>query len=315
MRVARTSSSSTQLGAHLRVRPQQVDAVSASVVVLGPRPDRAAGASSMRSSRRSRSGSSLDVGRLVGAQPRAATCRAARRRRRGAAVRRLGAAPPRAGPAARDGEPGGLAQVRPASGCRRRRRRARARTRRGTRPARSRAARCAATAAPRPSPPTAVGIASRRLRSTISLATAVELHVAAGGRNGNRRCTCSLDRCPACRRAAPGSGGRAELLAVVPTKSSTVQTVLPCALRSPRPSCCRNSVGLSVGRSISSVSTAGTSTPSLNRSTENTTLHAPAARSRSAASPLVRGLSPQTATAAMPCVVEDARHEAGVRRR
>ena len=65
-----------------------------------------------------------------------------------------------------------------------------------------------------------------------------------------------------------------------PTKSSTVHTDLPGARRSPRPSCCRNSTGLSVGRSRSSVSTRGTSTPSLNRSTENTTCTRPSARSQ-----------------------------------
>ena len=102
-------------------------------------------------------------------------------------------------------------------------------------------------------------------------------------------------------RAAPGSGGRSGTpVRCVPTKSRTVQNALPVDLRSPRPSCCRNSVGLSVGRSISTVSTAGTSTPSLNRSTENTTRTRPAARSRSAASRSARGLSPQMATAAMP---------------
>ena len=56
----------------------------------------------------------------------------------------------------------------------------------------------------------------------------------------------------------------------VPTKSRTVQAPCPCALRRPRPSCWRNSVGLSVGRSIRIVSTSGTSTPSLKRSTEKT---------------------------------------------
>ena len=59
-------------------------------------------------------------------------------------------------------------------------------------------------------------------------------------------------------------------------------------------------MGLSVGRSMSTVSTAGTSTPSLNRSTENTARTRPSARSRSAASRSARGLSPQIATAAIP---------------
>src|SRR3546814_9616716 len=62
-----------------------------------------------------------------------------------------------------------------------------------------------------------------------------------------------------------------------PTKSRTVQMLLFASRRSPRPSCCRRTVGLSVGRSKSKVSTDGTSTPSLKRSTEKTTRISPAA--------------------------------------
>ena len=48
------------------------------------------------------------------------------------------------------------------------------------------------------------------------------------------------------------------------------------------------------------MSTTGTSMPSLKRSTENTTLTRPSARSTSAPRRSSSGLSPQTATAAMP---------------
>ena len=55
----------------------------------------------------------------------------------------------------------------------------------------------------------------------------------------------------------------------LPTKSSTVQHCfwLLSGRRKPRPSCCKNSVRLSVGRKNSKVSTSGISTPSLKIST------------------------------------------------
>ena len=52
-------------------------------------------------------------------------------------------------------------------------------------------------------------------------------------------------------------------------KSRTVRHGLSSASRSPRPSCCRKTVALSVGRRNSTVSISGTSTPSLKRSTVN----------------------------------------------
>ena len=91
-----------------------------------------------------------------------------------------------------------------------------------------------------------------------------------------------------------------ELATMVCDEVETVQRALPRARRRPRPSCCRNSVGLSVGRSNNRVSTFGTSTPSLNRSTVNTTFTRPAARSRRAAVRSSIGLSPQIATAGIP---------------
>src|SRR5581483_11811832 len=61
-------------------------------------------------------------------------------------------------------------------------------------------------------------------------------------------------------------------------KSSTVRHGLSSARRRPRPSCCRKTVALSVGRRKSTVSISGTSTPSLKRSTVKRTL---TSRSRS----------------------------------
>ena len=71
--------------------------------------------------------------------------------------------------------------------------------------------------------------------------------------------------------------------------------------------------GRAVGRPKSSnVSTFGTSTPSLKRSTVKTTGTRPAARSRSAARRSSAGLSPQIATAGRPACRELLSHEPGV---
>ena len=71
-----------------------------------------------------------------------------------------------------------------------------------------------------------------------------------------------------CRRAAPGSERRSGTRAV-PGRRGRAPSVprFPSAHRSPRPSCWRKTVALSVGRSMSTVSTSGRSTPSLKRST------------------------------------------------
>jgi hypothetical protein len=71
----------------------------------------------------------------------------------------------------------------------------------------------------------------------------------------------------------------AELLGLMADEVEDGEHVLALGVRSPRPSCCRNTVALSVGRSISTTSTAGTSMPSLNRSTVNSTCTRPARRS------------------------------------
>ncbi len=60
-----------------------------------------------------------------------------------------------------------------------------------------------------------------------------------------------------------------------PMKSRTVRHALSGRRRSPRPSCWRKSDALSVGRRNSTVSTSGTSTPSLSRSTEKTARRSP----------------------------------------
>ena len=139
------------------------------------------------------------------------------------------------------------------------------------------------------------------------------------GACGNRRAgTGTGARRPARRRAvilraARGIDGRSGT-PFGECRRSRAPCSAPCpvVLRSPLPSCWRNSVGLSVGRSMRIVSTAGTSTPSLNRSTEKTMRTSPPARSLRAASRSPWGLSPHTATAAMPWLREVAGHEAGM---
>ena len=63
-----------------------------------------------------------------------------------------------------------------------------------------------------------------------------------------------------------------------PIRSMTVRWLLPAARRSPRPSCCVNTVDDDVGRSSSRQSTSGTSTPSPSTSTEKTQRSRPARR-------------------------------------
>ncbi len=151
----------------------------------------------------------------------------------------------------------------------------------------------AASAAPRPSPASATGSprAGCAARSRWPSGRA-----ACGSRPaGTGTAAARPARRPGgCRRAGPGSGGRSGTPGgACPRSRAPCRTPCPGVLRRPRPSCWRNSVGLSVGRSMSTVSTAGTSTPSLNRSTENT------ARTRRRPGPAGRprarscGLSPQ----------------------
>ena len=150
-------------------------------------------------------------------------------RRRAAADRTPAAAPPRCGPAGRTGTPAACAAG-PTSSCRPRRR-PRARGRVSPRkPARRRLGLAArhTPAAPRPSPPTATGRRRGCCASTISRGHRVELHVAAGRQEREPASICSLDVAAACRRAARGSAGRSGTpCGGGPTKSSTVQTVLP----------------------------------------------------------------------------------------
>ncbi len=129
----------------------------------------------------------------------------------------------------------------------------------------------------------------------------IEFHVAAGRQERKAALDLTLDLASACRRGGRGVVGRIGTRGDGCRRSrGRCRAPCPRARRRPRPSCCRNSVGLSVGRSSSSVSTCGTSTPSLNRSTVKTTLMRPASRSRSAAVRSFMGLSPHTATAAIP---------------
>jgi hypothetical protein len=192
-----------------------------------------------------------------------------------------------------DGGAGGGEQVGPALWSRRRRRRGRGRFRRGTRPGRCRGRtwRSERSSSTLLGPLEGMAFAGCAARSRTPC---VELHVAAGGQERELRLARRARRRDGCRRAGPGSGGRSGTRAVRADEVEHGAGALARVLRRPRPSCWRNSVGLSVGRSMSTVSTSGTSTPSLNRSTENTTFTVPAARSRSAASRSARGLSPHT---------------------
>ena len=192
------------------------------------------------------------------------------------------------GPGRRVGSPPRGA-ARSSCGCRRRRPRARGRCSRGSRRARRRRA----------------SAARRSVRATCS---------------GSRRGCCEA-RSPARPGRARSAAGRQEreVVAHLPLdvcaraaeqRASAGRSGTPCGacrrnrapcirsswrLRSPRPSCWRKSVGLSVGRSRSSVSTAGTSTPSLKRSTVNTTLHFPVARDRASAAARSPASSPPRA--------------------
>ena len=128
----------------------------------------------------------------------------------------------------------------------------------------------------------------------------VELHMTTGGKERELELHRSFDVSPRSTEKRPVAAVKAELLTMKCRRNrAPCRRTCRVILRNPRPSCCRNSVGLSVGRSISTVSTAGTSTPSLNRSTENTIRTRPCARSRSAPSRSDQGLSPQIATAGM----------------
>ena len=128
------------------------------------------------------------------------------------------------------------------------------------------------------------------------------------GRNGKS----SFDRPSrdACRGIA---GERAELRAKRnslrwwPTKSSTVRTALSRVGASPRPSCCRKIVALSVGRRNSTVSTSGTSRPSLKRSTVKRTFTSPRSRSPERVAGRLAGVSPADRASRDTGFVEDLR--------
>ncbi len=60
-----------------------------------------------------------------------------------------------------------------------------------------------------------------------------------------------------------------------PIKSKTVRQSLPSNKRNPLPSCCKNTVKLSVGLKNKIVFISGISTPSLNKSTVNINLSSP----------------------------------------
>ena len=129
-----------------------------------------------------------------------------------------------------------------------------------------------------------LGSASRMLRSTISCATWSRWKLQPAGRNGKSSRTCFSTSARDPPRSARRRRSKRNSFRCVPTKSRTVHALFPKVFRSPRPSCWRNRVGLSVGRSNRSVSTLGMSMPSLKRSTVKTALNLPSDSSRSASS-------------------------------
>ena len=196
---------------------------------------------------------------------------------------------------------------------RRRRHRGRDPTRGGTRPGRGPGHRDGASAARRPS--LATGSGSRHAGFAARSPTPSGRAACCSRPEGRETAAAPAARCHVgSRRAGPGSDGRSGTPCGESRRSrAPCRTACPLDRRSPRPSCWRNSVGLSVGRSIRTVSTAGTSTPSLKRSTENTARIRPSAEGRGAQPPArARGLSPQTATDVDAVAVEVLRHEAGV---
>ena len=275
-----------QFGADLRMCPQQVDArpgdgVSRGDHLVGQRRDEHVERAGARVRRRCRRSAVSRPVRGVADRSSMRSLSSMWRRRPTARRRRTASC----GPAGSDGRAGVLAEVGPAAvavvdvvevepglveevGERR------------CRVARVRSDRSSSTLAGH-----RVGIASRRLRSTMSVATASSSMWQPAGRNGNCDAGRRARRRVGSRRAGLGSGGRTGTPCGGCRRSrAPCRTACSVVLRRPRPSCWRNSVGLSVGRSIRIVSTSGTSTPSLNRSTEKTTRTRPAARSRSAPS-------------------------------
>ena len=113
-------------------------------------------------------------------------------------------------------------------------------------------------------------------------ALTIQLDVTSRGRNGNPAsiCTSSGPR----RRSISATSRRSKRnwRCCCPIRSITVRYGLWSARRRPRPSCCVNTVALSVGRSSRTVSTVGTSTPSPRTSTEKIARSSPTSSLRSA---------------------------------
>ena len=104
------------------------------------------------------------------------------------------------------------------------------------------------------------------------VALAVELDVTAGRKERESRPPIARRSGPRRRSTiAPSRRSNRNSRCCCPIRSITVRYGLPSARRRPRPSCWVKTVALSVGRSSSTVSTLGTSTPSPSTSTEKTT--------------------------------------------
>ena len=123
------------------------------------------------------------------------------------------------------------------------------------------------------------------------------------GRKGKPLLHSSLGVAAGAAEQRPEAPVVAKLLAVLPTKSRTVQNAFPSSSQS-APELLQEQRG-ALGRAQQQHGVdVGTSTPSLNRSTENTTWTRAGAQVVQRGSAFGFGLSPQTATDTMPCVVE-----------
>ena len=228
-------------------------------------------------SRRSRSGGSWSLDNVIG------TRRCARDRRRGAAARRPAAAASSCGPAASVGRPAA------------RRRRSSFGYRVHVFELESRLFEILAQARRRQVMRSSVALRSPVGRDRLADASqhdvsrdGIELHVAPAGRNGKSLLDLRARPRGGCRRAARGSADR------IGTRGdgcrrSRAPCRAPCHVRVAGlgRAAAGTASGFRSGEAATSVSTLGTSTPSLNRSTVKTTLTRPAARSRERARSLL----------------------------
>ena len=113
------------------------------------------------------------------------------------------------------------------------------------------------------------------LATTCSMACASNWMEQPAGTWGNPDSTSFLMLKRRPERSAANFRSTRYFLCIWATKSSTTRHSFPLACRRPRPSCCRNTVKLSVGRRNRTRLASGMSTPSLNRSTVKMNFRSP----------------------------------------